>query len=136
MEVPVARVVAALLGVLLLTSAASVCAQDLSSDQQIAQTASVRNVKLAGGVVSGALVNHSSKLLRNVRVLIRYTWIWKNERHPGSDNPARAEYVTFSDEVPARGTLRFTHHINPPLPERADGRFTVSVDVISFTEVG
>jgi hypothetical protein len=108
----------------------------VSSIDQVFRTVVVRDIKVRGNTVSGVLVNHSPRLLREVRVLIRYAWRWKNERHPGENNPGRGEYVTLPGELPASGTLPFTHNIDPPLPVRSDGHFDTSAEVIGFTEVG
>jgi len=89
-----------------------------------------------GGTVSGTLVNKSSKLLRDVRLLIRYSWLWSNEKSPGRNNPGFVEFYTVPGEVPMGGSLAFTHTPRRPLPQRTDGSFDISAQVVGFTEVG
>ena len=107
-----------------------------ASSTQASGTATVRDVKVRGDVVSGVLVNNSHRVLHEVRLLIRHTWLWHNERHPGNDNPGRADYYTLSTDVAAGAEQSFTYTINPPLPQRSDGRFVTTVEVVGFIEVG
>jgi len=129
-------VVAATLLSALCARGAAVRGQTVVPVQQLARDLSVRELVLHAGTVSGVLQNNSPRLLRDVRVVVHYTWMWKNERHPGDDNPGRSEYYTLPGEAPAGGSLRFSVRPDPPLPARADGRFALSADVVSFTEVG
>src|SRR5712692_6039836 len=55
------------------------------SGDQATQAVSIRNMTVKDGAVSGELVNNSSRTLRDVQLLIRYTWLWNNEMHPGQD---------------------------------------------------
>jgi hypothetical protein len=108
----------------------------LASTEEAAATVVARNLDVRGGVVSGVLVNNSRRLLRDVRLLVRHTWLWKDERAPRRDNPGRSEYYTVAGDLPAGGTLPFRYQPAPPLPARADGHFETSVEVVGFTEVG
>ncbi len=108
----------------------------LASSDQVARAVVVRDVQVRDSTVSGVVVNNSSRLLRDVKVIVRHSWIWKNERHPGDENPGRSEDFTIPGEVAAGGSLPFTYRLDAPLPKRIDGRFVTSTDVISFTEVG
>ena len=128
---------------LLLVSALSVRAQAscpscpcLASGDQVARTVTVRDLKVQGGSVSGVIENKSPRQLRDVKLMIRHTWHWKNERHPGTDNPGRAEDYTVSGDVASGGSLPFTYQLDQPLPQRTDGHFVTSADIVSYTEVG
>jgi hypothetical protein len=61
--------------------------------------------------------------------------VWGNERKPGSDNPGRVAYYTVHEELPPDVSVAFTSTPSPPLPERTDGHFDISVEVVGFTEV-
>ena len=108
----------------------------LASGTQTAATVSVQNVGMRSGVVSGLLLNNSPRLLRDVRLLVRFAWLWKNERAPRRDNPGRSDYYTVPGDIPAGGRLTFTYRPAPPLPGRSDGHFETAVEVAGFTEVG
>jgi hypothetical protein len=99
------------------------------------QVVTVRNVTVKDGVVSGEVVNKSQRTLREVQLLIRYSWLWKDEFQPGKDDPSMAVYHTVEKEIAPGGTLRFTYKPASPLPSRPDGSFETSVSVAGFTEV-
>ena len=88
------------------------------------------------GGVTGVVVNRSTRLVRDVRLLIRHGWLWKNERHPGDDSPGRVAYHLVPADVPPGGNIEFRYHPDPPLPDRSDGRFETTVEVVGSTEVG
>jgi hypothetical protein len=106
------------------------------SDRQANLQVLVRDVVVRDGIVSGLIMNRSSKPLRDVRLLIRYQWVWNDERNPGSDNPGRVAYHTVHDEIPSDVSVSFTYRPSPPLPQRSDGHFETMVEVVGFTEVG
>ncbi|HEY2388375.1 MAG TPA: hypothetical protein VGK30_15580 [Candidatus Binatia bacterium] len=88
------------------------------------------------GNISGVLVNNSHKELRDVRLLIHHTWLWRNEMKPGDDSPGRVDYYTVRSQLPPNGEIDFKYRPEPPLPDRDDGRFETSVEVVGWTEIG
>ncbi len=88
-----------------------------------------------GGGLTATLVNRTNTILRDVRVLIRYDWIWENERHPGDDSPGRSSYFKLTRDVPALATVPIAYVPSPPLPSRSDGRFVPSVEISRYTQV-
>ncbi|HEY3305826.1 MAG TPA: hypothetical protein VGL70_20055 [Candidatus Binatia bacterium] len=107
----------------------------LMSQEQATQVVSLRNLTVKDGVVSGELVNKSPRTIRDVQLLIRYTWLWNNEMHPGEQSPGDAVYSTVEGDVPSGGSKPFTYRPQSPLPERPDGHFEVSASVAGFTEI-
>ena len=103
--------------------------------ERVAESVALRDVRVKGDVVSGVLTNRSGKVLRDVQLLIKHDWLWKNEFRPGEDNPGRAVYYTVPGEIPPGGQTTFTYRADPPLPARSDGRFNTSVEVVGFVEV-
>ncbi len=101
----------------------------------VSRIATLRNVSIKNGEVSGELVNNSSDTLRDVVVEIRYTWLWTDEFHPGKDDPGRTVYYTAAKEIPPGGSARFEYKPSPPLPERRDGSFVIDVKVAGFERV-
>lgn len=99
------------------------------------QVVTVRNVTVKDGVVSGEVVNKSQRTLREVQLLIRYNWLWKDEFQPGKDDPSMAVYHTVEKEIAPGDTRRFTYKPASPLTSRPDGSFETSVSVAGFTEV-
>ncbi len=123
-------------GGVLLGAAATATAETPVSPQLAAQVVAVTDVSAENGTVSAVLVNRSAHLVRDVRLLIRHAWVWENERHPGEDSPGTAEYYIVRNTILPGQSLRITQTPSPPLPERRDGHFETSVEVVGFEEVG
>ena len=85
--------------------------------------------------MSGTVVNKSSATVRGVELLLRQTWMWNNERHPGADSPGRTLPFTLRGDVAPNASAPFSFQ-TPPLDQRSDGRFVTTMDVTGFSEVG
>lgn len=107
----------------------------VGSAEQATQSVAVRNVTSQHGVVSGEIVNYSPRTLRDVELLVRHVWHWKNEFRPGNDNPGTASYYTVVEEIPPGGSVPFTYRQLSPVATRADGQLETIVSVAGFTEV-
>jgi hypothetical protein len=110
----------------------------ISATLQVADKAdqvALRNVTVKDGEVSGEVVNNSPATLRDVQLQILYSWRWKDEFHPGKDDPGGAVYLTVDKEIPPGQSARFNYKPSPPLPARKDGYFDISVKVVGFTQV-
>lgn len=95
----------------------------------------VKDVRSHDGIVSGVVVNSSAVPIRDVRLLIDQTFLWKDEWHPGTSNPGRATFYTVQGEIAPGGSRPFSYR-GQPLPHRTDGHFDVNVKVDQFTEAG
>ena len=93
----------------------------LIAPDQVAQIVTVRNVTEKDGEVAGELVNNSKQTLRDIQLQILYSWRWKDEFHPGTDDPGRAVYLTIEKEIPPGQSARFEYKPSPPPPSRAKG---------------
>lgn len=102
------------------------------SKEDLSRVLVVRDVTEREGVISGVLINASDDVLTQVRLLIDYQWLWANEFRPGDDSPARAYFYTLPGEIPPRGSAPFSFQLPTPLPERTDGRFNPSVEVLGL----
>jgi 3-oxoacyl-ACP reductase-like protein len=110
-------------------------AATLSTPEKAAEIASLRNVAVKNGEVSGEIVNHSRQTLREVQLQILYSWRWKDEFHPGKDDPGRAAYHVVGGDIAAGQSAQFTYKPSPPLAPRNDGTFDISVKIVGFAEV-
>lgn len=110
-------------------------AQTLRSHEEAARVVTVGEYKVVDGVVSGEVWNRSPHLLRDVQLLIRYTWLWDDERHPGKTDPGTSTYYTLPKEIASGARLPFTFSPTPPLPKVDAGRFQTTVSVAGYTEV-
>lgn len=105
---------------------------EFAMPQQADQALVIRDVKTHGDVVSGVLVNPSSEVVRNVRLMVRHAWLWNNERHPGANSLGRAAFYTVPGPIPPGTSIPFTYQ--EPLPARPDGHFRSTVEIVEFTE--
>jgi hypothetical protein len=118
------------------SAAGDTAGEQIVSPDHLREIADVRDVTVDDdGTVSGVVVNRSGHVLKDVRLLIDSQWLWNNEFRPGTDSPGRAVYITLREEIPPRGSARFTYRPEEPLPRRSDGRFVTSVRVHGLTEV-
>ena len=126
-----------LLGLGLWAGAATAVSERVTSgDRAEAQGVVVRDLTVNDLTVTGVVVNRTQHLIRDVRLLVRHTWLWENERHPGTANPGRSEYYKLNGEIPPGGSVSFRYELPAPLPVRADGFFVHSAEVATFTEIG
>ncbi len=124
-----------LLGILSLPLHGATAAAAVVPSSEAAQTIVINDLTVRDGSVSGTVVNKSSATVRGVELLLRQTWLWNNERHPGTDSPGRTLPFTLRGDVAPNASAPFTFQ-TPPLDQRSDGRFVTTMDVISFSEVG
>jgi hypothetical protein len=125
----------ALLGTLILPLHRATATSTVVRSSEAARTIVINDLTVHEGSVSGTVVNKSSATVRGVELLLRQVWQWKDERHPGSDSPGRALPFTLGGDVAPNASAPFTFN-TPGLPERSDGRFVTTMEVIGFSEVG
>src|SRR5690242_772266 len=99
-------------------------AAQVNISDQPPQAITVRNVSVKDGAVSAEIVNSTSRTSRDVQLLIRSSWLWSNERHPGEENRGDAVYQTVEGDIPAGGSKPFTYLSGSS--KDAAGRFEVS----------
>jgi|MudIll2142460700_1097286.scaffolds.fasta_scaffold525683_1 hypothetical protein len=125
----------ALLGILGLPLRGASATEAVVPSSEAARTIVISDLTVREGSVSGTVVNKSSATVRGVELLLRQTWLWNNELHPGTDSPGRTLPFTLRGEIAPNASAPFTFQ-TPPLPQRSDGRFVTTMDVTGFTEVG
>ena len=118
---------------LALLTAAQVAAARIEAEEvsqgEIASLVRVDDVQRVGNTITARLENLSDSRLESVRVIVGESFRWANERHPGPDDPSRADVVMVSDPIPPRGTVVIRHTLDPR-PERSDGWFKPTVEVV------
>jgi hypothetical protein len=128
-------VLGAALGILLLPLHVVGAEDAVLSDPEVTLAIVIEDLQVANGTVSGTVVNNSDAIIRGVGLLLRQTWHWTDERHPGPDSPGRSTPFTLTEDVPPHGRTPFRFE-TPALGERPGGRFVTTMDVTGFTEVG
>jgi hypothetical protein len=101
---------------------------------RLARDVAVRNVEVDESSVSGTVVNNTDKVLRNVQLMIRRSWLWDDEFHPGSNDPSRTEYYTVPQDVPPGGQVPFTYRSDSPVLDDRGGHFVTDVKVASVVQ--
>ena len=111
--------------------------QTVLSQEQAGRTLAIEKVAAqADGTVSGEIRNNSKNTIRDVQLFVRYTFLWKDEYHPGQQSPSAAFYPTISGDIAPGGSLPFKFTPTPPLPKRTDGRFLPpTVSIAGFTQI-
>jgi hypothetical protein len=124
------------LGLLIVTPPALAVDEELARPEEVRSTVALTYDAAADGTISGVLKNNGTTAARDVRLLIHHAWLWNDEKNPGppSDNPARSSYYVVDGEIPPDGELRFRYTPSPPLPQRTDGRFRTSAEIVGVTE--
>lgn len=128
------KLLGAVVGALFFVAAVEVQAAEVTISDQQPQSVAVRNIKVQDGSVSGEIVNSSPNVIRDVQLLIRYTWLWKNEMKPGEDNRSDAVFYNVEGEIPPGGSKPFTYRPSSTMKEDG-GRYEVSVTVAGFTQL-
>jgi len=122
-------------GFALMLASASASAQTVISANQADKIIEVRNLKSDVGVISGEIVNHSRYEVRNVELLIRNSWKWRNEFQPGNDDLGTASYYMIERMIPAGAAAPFTYRVGATPTVRPDGQHETVVTVVGFSEI-
>jgi hypothetical protein len=110
-------------------------AEPPTGSPEIRRTVDVRNLSVEGDTVKGVLVNRSSNTLRQVQLLVKKTWFWKDERNPGPESPGASEYITVEATIPPGGEAPFSTRLPSGSAPTAPGHFEVSAEPVGYTEV-
>ena len=103
-------------------------------EDSFAQEVAVRHVAAGDDSVSGVVVNQSDETVRDVRLLIRHSFVWGNEFHPGPDSPGESHFTTVRESIPPGSSARFDFQL-PASTTDVPGHFDTSIDVVGYTEV-
>ncbi|MCB1746710.1 MAG: hypothetical protein H6977_08945 [Gammaproteobacteria bacterium] len=122
----------ALLGTLLTTPVASPAAQ-LTPDATLARHVALEAEYRPAGEVRGTLTNIGEQALGGIVLLVRHGWLWRDELHPGPDDPSWADYVSVDQRLEPGASTTFVYRPATPPPVRDDGRFTRDVEVVGAT---
>jgi len=110
-------------------------AQKVLTEAETARIVALEKVTVRDGVVAGEVRNKASHPVREVQLFLRYTWLWDDERHPGSTDPGTSTYYTLKETIQSGDKINFTYKPSPPLPKIAGGRFDTSVKIAGFSEI-
>ncbi len=97
-------------------------------------TVGIKDVTVGSTSVSGTIINKSSNSLREVHLVLRQEFRWKDEMNPGEASPGRVRAYTYDGPLAPNSSTEFKFDFDP-LPERSDGHFANSIEVTGFTTV-
>ena len=95
----------------------------------------VSDVLAAPERVQGVVINRTDAVAKEVVLLVRYEWLWLNERKPGEDTMSFADTTMVAGDIPPGGTAGFAYMPTRSLPSRQDGYYKIEVSVKSFRKV-
>jgi hypothetical protein len=124
-----------LTAVTLLLAPAAANAQRIIGSNETAQSLEVRNVAVNNNVITGEVVNKTPHLMRDVELLIKYHWRWKNEMKPGADSSGRSVFIKLDRDLRPGEPFSFTYKPDPPLPSRPEGYYVAEVSPAGFAVV-
>jgi hypothetical protein len=101
----------------------------------LAQTLSVEELRLDGDRVTGLLVNRTDKTARDVRLQVVFSWLWRDEKHPGNNDPSFVVTEIPTGEVAPHGTMPFAYTYPSVITSRADGEFMLDARVLGYSAV-
>src|SRR4029077_10505984 len=98
--------VSLLLGLILALWPKPSFSQNVLSQQQAGSVLAIEKLGVQGdGTVTGEIRNNSKNTVRDAQLFIRYTFLWKNEFHPGKESPSAAFYPTITGEIAPGGSM-------------------------------
>jgi hypothetical protein len=118
---------------LLLGGTAGLAGADVDRISRLENVATIQGVQSDGDMVRGRIVNQTDDQLENVRLLVSDQFLWRNERHPGSESPSDAHTVIVPGPIPPHGSVAFDFRRPSGLPERHDGQFVTDVSPVELT---
>lgn len=124
---------AAIGGVALLGCTLNVNAAALVNEPAVEAAVEVSDTAIRDSGLQSVIRNKSERRIDAVNLIVRYDWIWKDERNPGDNNPGWVEFVTLNEDLQPGDTTTFTYNPKRELPQRDDGSFMPSVQVVGFT---
>lgn len=105
----------------------------LVDERTIEHTANLSTLRAHEGGIDAVLENRSTHMLDDVVVIVRYDWLWKDDLNPGEHNPGWVEYVTLNERLMPGERVPFVYTPRDPLPQRDDGWFAPSAEVVGAT---
>ena len=121
--------------VISLATGAGALAQEVASPTAAARAIALENLVLTSSEVSGTVRNRTPDDLREIQLLIRYTWLWQDETKPGNIDPSTSAIYRVDRELKPGERENFSFKPTPPLSNITGGQFSITVSVFAFTAV-
>jgi hypothetical protein len=125
--------VPALFGLSLLLGSTAIADNGAMHVRSLDDVVRVEDLRSDDDDVRGRLVNETDDQIENVRLLVSDQFLWRNERHPGTDSPSDAHAVTVPGPIPPHGSVPFEFRRPSRLADRPDGEFQTEVSAVELT---
>jgi hypothetical protein len=116
-------------------TASAQCASTVLQETAAQRQLEVSDVLAAPERVQGVVINRTDAVAKDVVLLVRYEWLWLNERKPGEDTMSFADTTMVAGDIPPGGTAGFAYMPTRYLPNRQDGHYRIEVSVKSFRKL-
>lgn len=99
------------------------------SPATLEQTIAVRQLHWDGERLRGELVNEGEHELRNIELLLRYSWVWHDVRAEHDESPGWAEFRQVQQTIPPGGRIDLAFEPRQAPPTSKDGELLPSARV-------
>ncbi|MCC6706445.1 MAG: hypothetical protein IT492_02695 [Gammaproteobacteria bacterium] len=83
--------------------------------------------------MTGTVTNHGDVPVTEIKVLVSYGWLWKDDRRTDEASPGWTETHTLPLRLEAGQSQPFALAHEQARPQRDDGELTMSYKVLGFT---
>lgn len=110
-------------------------AQKVGSQEAVQTVLTIEKVSVSDGTVTGEIRNRGRHDVRDIQLLVRYVWLWHDERKPGKVDPSTSSYHSLPTALAPGKNLPFTFAPPSTLAAPPGGNYEVSVTVAGFAQV-
>ena len=108
-------------------------AEKIVSESRLEKAVSVMHEIQPDGDIQGFVRNNSEQKIKDVELLVKYSFVWSSPDQQKPDNPSMAEYVTLKTELSPGEFMPFEYALGRTLEARDDGTYIPSVRVVAMT---
>ena len=109
--------------------------QNVVTSTDVGRAIVLEDLVLKTSEVLGTVHNRSPDDLRDLQLLIRYTWLWQDETKPGENDPSASAIYRLDQELKPGQREKFIFKPTPPLPSMSGGQFAITVSIFAYTAV-
>lgn len=110
-------------------------AVSVMTPEQVSEVLSLEKLRVERSEISGVVTNRTPHTIRDVQLMVKYHWLWRDERDPGQNPPGTMVMVDLKQPLAPGESRSFSYTPDFSLPSRDDGYFMPEVNVAAFTTV-
>lgn len=81
-------------------------AQKVASQEDVHTVLTIEKVSVSDGTITGEIRNRGRHNVHDIQLLVRYVWLWHDERKPGKIDPSTSSYHSLPTELVPTGDPR------------------------------